>query len=236
MWEYVADQGDVELQFSLGITYEENNTDLNLSEAARWYSRAAARSHNLALYHLGRLYEVGRGVSQDYSEAIKYYQIASNLGNNDAQYKLGGIYQDGRGIEQNTKKAIDHYTQAAEKGNNTAQYTLGRLYEEGKLLSKNILEAVKWYSISNSQGNESAQKRLHGYYDELYTIDFFYSRRFQLLSRMVKINSNRNNNQNNGLLGSVYYKLGHMYFYGYGSKLDYKKALEYFRKSTKMHA
>ncbi|KAI8888271.1 HCP-like protein, partial [Backusella circina FSU 941] len=94
MWEKMADQGDVELQFSLGMTYEENNTDLSLSEAARWYSRAAARSHNLALYHLGRLYEVGRGVNQDYSEAIKYYQIASNLGNNDAQYKLGGIYQD----------------------------------------------------------------------------------------------------------------------------------------------
>ncbi|KAI8875157.1 HCP-like protein, partial [Backusella circina FSU 941] len=114
MWEYVADQGDVELQYSLGMTYEENNTDLSLSEAARWYSRAADCSHNLALYHLGRLYEVGRGVNQDYSEAIKYYQIASNLGNTDALYQLGVIYQDGRGIEQDTKKAINHYTQAAE--------------------------------------------------------------------------------------------------------------------------
>ncbi|KAI8878076.1 HCP-like protein, partial [Backusella circina FSU 941] len=228
-----ADQGDVELQFSLGITYEENNTGLNLSEAARWYSRAADCSHNLALYHLGRLYEVGRGVNQDYSEAIKYYQIASNIGNADSLYRLGAIYQDGKGVEQNTKNAIDYYTQAAEKGNNMAQYTLGRLYEEGKLLSKNIPEAVKWYSISNSQGNENAQKRLHDYFDELYPSGSFYSRWFQILSRISEISNNRNDNQNNELLGSVHFKLGHMYFYGYGSKLDYKKALECFRKSTK---
>ncbi|KAI8886661.1 HCP-like protein [Backusella circina FSU 941] len=234
MWENLAERGDVELQYNLGMMYEENNVDLALSEAARWYSRAADCSHNLALYHLGRLYEFGRGVNQDYSKAIKYYQIASKLGNTDALYQLGVIYQDGKGIEQNTKKAIGYYTQAAEKGNSMAQYALGRLYEEGKLLSKDILEVVKWYSISNSQGNERAQKRLYDYFDELYTIDSFYGRWFQILSRIVEINSNRNKNENNKLLGSVHFKLGYIYFYGYGSKLDYKKALEYFRESTKI--
>jgi TPR repeat protein len=156
MWKTVADQGNVELQYSLGKIYEKVGTDSSLSEAAGWYSRAAECFHTLSIYHLGRLYETGRGVHQDYLQAIKYYEIASNLGNTDALYQLGTIYRHGKGTRLDTNKAIGYITQAAEKGNKVAQFTLGQLFEEGKLLSKNILEAVKWYSMSRSCVNDNA--------------------------------------------------------------------------------
>jgi TPR repeat protein len=234
MWEAVADQGNVEIQFNLGMMHEEVGADLSLSEAVRWYSRAAEYSHTLAIYHLGRLYEAGRGVHQDYLQAIKYYKIARNLGNTDALYQLGIIYEHGKGTSLNNNKAIDYYTQAAEKGSTLAQFTLGRLSEEGKLVSNSILEAVKRYSISNAQGNDNAHHRLYDYYDEEHSNDAFYKRQFYILSQIVEVNSDKNGHQNNELLGEVNYKLGLLYLYGYGTKLDYEEALKCFRKSTKL--
>jgi TPR repeat protein len=234
MWEAVAGQGNMELQFNLGMMYEELNVDSSLPKAAIWYSRAAECSHTLAIYHLGRLYETGRGVHQDYLQAIKYYKIARDLGNRDALYQLGIIYQHGKGIVPDTEKAIDYYTKAAEKGNTMAQFTLGQLFEKGKLVSKSILEAVKWYSMSRSYGNDNAHNWLYDNYDKTYSVDSFYKRQFYIVSQIVEINSNKNRRHNNEFLGEVNYKLGLMYLYGYGTELDYKKALQCFRDSTKL--
>jgi TPR repeat protein len=234
MWEAVAGQGNVELQFNLGMMHEETSVYSNPYEAARWYSRAAECSHTLAIYHLGRLYETGRGVHQDYLQAIKYYKIARDLGNRDALYQLGIIYQHGKGTRPDTEKAIDYYTKAAEKGNAMAQFTLGQLFEKGKLVSKSILEAVKWYSMSRSYGNDNAHNWLYNNYDQEYSSDAFYNGHYHILSQIVEINSNKHRHHNNEFLGEVNYKLGFMYLYGYGTKLDYKKALQCFRDSTKL--
>jgi TPR repeat protein len=217
------------------MMHEEANVDASLSEAARWYSRAAEYSHTLAIYHLGGLYEAGRGVHQDYLKAIKYYEIASNLGNLDALYQLGIIYDYGKGTSPDKNKAINYYTQAAEKGNTMAQFTLGQLFEKGKLVSKNILEAIKWYSISSSHGNKKSQACLRVYYDEPYSTNAFYKRQCSILSQIVNINSNRNQHHIKELLGEVNYKLGLMYLYGYGIGMDHKEALKYFRESTKLY-
>jgi TPR repeat protein len=233
MWESVANQGNVDLQYNLGILFEETGIDSSLSEAATWYSRAVKSSHSLAVYRLGRLYETGRGVHQDDTKAIKYYQIASGLGNTDALYQLGIIYQYGKGTSPNANKAIVYYTQAAERGSTMAQFTLGQLFEEGTLFLKNTLEAVKWYSISRTQGNEKARNWLHNYYDESYISGSFYSRRFHILSQIIEFND-LNHRQNNKLVGEVNYKIGHMYLYGYGTEQNYKKALACFRMSTKL--
>jgi TPR repeat protein len=183
---------------------------------------------------LGRLYETGRGVHQDYLQAIKYYKIARDLDNTDALYQLGIIYQHGKGSNPDDNKAIDNYTQAAEKGNTMAQFTLGQLFEKGKMVSKSILEAVKWYSRSNSHGNKKSQAWLRVYYDEPYSTNAFYKRQLYIFSQIVKVNNNKKRHHNNEFLGDVNYKLGLMYLYGYGAEQDYKKALKYFRESIKL--
>jgi TPR repeat protein len=234
MWEAVADQGNVDVQYNLGMMYEEIDVDSSLFEAFRWYSRAAECSHTLAIYRLGQLYETGRGVHQNDAKAIECYQVARYLGNSNALYQLGLIYHYGKGTSLNTDKAIDYYTQAAEKGNSVAQFTLGQLFEEGKLFLKNTLEAVKWYSISRSQGNEKALHWLHNYYDKAFFSGTFYSKQFRILSQIIEFNNNRNRRQNNELLGEVNYKLGLMYLYGRGTEQDDEKALARFRMSTKL--
>jgi uncharacterized protein len=49
---------------------------------------------------LGRMYEMGRGVPQDYSEAAKWYYRAADRGDPQAQYGLALLYNKGLGVRR----------------------------------------------------------------------------------------------------------------------------------------
>ncbi|KAK8892521.1 hypothetical protein M9Y10_029754 [Tritrichomonas musculus] len=56
-------------------------------------------------FNLGRLYEQGEGVKQDYSIAIEYYEKAAKLNNSASFNQLGYIYSNGLGVKQDYSKA-----------------------------------------------------------------------------------------------------------------------------------
>jgi TPR repeat protein len=70
-----AEAGYVIAQTSLGELYESAPGLVNLDEASRWY-RAAADTWGPAMCDLGRLYEAGKGVPQDYTDAAGWYRRA----------------------------------------------------------------------------------------------------------------------------------------------------------------
>lgn len=43
------------------------------AEALKWFSKAASKEDQDAQFHLGLMYDKGRGISQRYAEAIKWY-------------------------------------------------------------------------------------------------------------------------------------------------------------------
>jgi TPR repeat protein len=47
---------------------------------------------------MGRRYEAGQGVPQNYFEATKWYRLAAEQGYATAQYNLGMMYKEGRGV------------------------------------------------------------------------------------------------------------------------------------------
>jgi len=49
---------------------------------------------------LGRMYQTGRGVPQDYTEAAKWYYRAADRGDARAQYELGMLYNKGQGVRR----------------------------------------------------------------------------------------------------------------------------------------
>ena len=53
---------------------------------------------------VGRMYEQGQGVAQNYGEAYKWYRLAADQGNADAQFSLGEMYSEGRGVPRNKPK------------------------------------------------------------------------------------------------------------------------------------
>ena len=103
MWR-AAENGVPEAQFWIGVAYEQNLwfgiTDKQ--EAFKWFKRAAEHDHVDAEAALGRCYEIGEGVEQNYHLAREWYRKAAvhvpDLGGaGQGRNELGLLYMDGLG-------------------------------------------------------------------------------------------------------------------------------------------
>ena len=113
----LAEAGDVELQFSLGVMYEHGEgVRQDYAEAVRWYRKAAEQGYAEAQNNLGVMYAEGQGVRQDYAKAVHWYRKAAEQGHVEAQYNLGVMYAEGQGVRQDDAEAVRWYRKAAEQG------------------------------------------------------------------------------------------------------------------------
>jgi|ERR1039458_1331634 TPR repeat protein len=102
----LADQGDPDAAWHLGVMYDEGQgVPQDYAEAVKWYREAVARGAYIAESYLGRMYYDGRGVPQDDAEALKWFRPAAEQGDVDAQNYLGLMYYDGRGVRQDYVQA-----------------------------------------------------------------------------------------------------------------------------------
>jgi TonB family protein len=84
-WQVVAENGDPEAEFRLGVMYEHGEgMPAQAGEAAKWYRKAADQGYSQAQCALGKLYADGRGVLQDYIEAHKWLNLSSANGEAEA--------------------------------------------------------------------------------------------------------------------------------------------------------
>lgn len=131
-----------------------------------------------AQFHLGLLYDMGWGVTQDYAEAKRWYGLAADQKLElhlfaDQKYmrdynatvfakrNLGLLYTEGApGLAQDYAKAASWFRKAADQGENHAQYRLGDLYKNGLGVEKDLAEAARWFQLAANQGNADAQKAL----------------------------------------------------------------------------
>ena len=81
---------------------------------------------------LGRLYQNGHGVPQDYAKAREWYEKAATKDNAVAMSNLGALFADGHGVPQDYAKAREWFEKAAAKDNAEAMANLGVLYETVK--------------------------------------------------------------------------------------------------------
>ena len=110
----LAEQGDADAQYLIGLMYAEGQGVPQDYEAAiRWYRLATDQGHAKAQFNLGLMYDNGRGVPQDYAQAREWYLKAAEQGMADGQVKLGIMYQDGPGVLQDYVQAHMWYNLAA---------------------------------------------------------------------------------------------------------------------------
>ncbi|NRB81975.1 MAG: sel1 repeat family protein, partial [Saccharospirillaceae bacterium] len=126
----------------------------------QWYTMAADQSYDKAQFHLGNIYEKGKGVVQSYKKAVNWYQKAADQGYDKAQFHLGDMYKEGRGVVRHHERAIKWYKKAAKQGYNEAQFNLGHMYEEGKGVVQSYEKAFNWYQKAADQGYDKAQFNL----------------------------------------------------------------------------
>lgn len=163
-----AKSGEAEAQNALGEAYYDGKgVTENLTEAVKWFTKAAEQENAKAQYNLGICYYYGYGVQyRDRREAVKWYTRAAEQGNADAQNDLGYCYEFGEGVDKNLKEAVKWYTKAAEQGLPMAQCNLGVCYKYGNGVEKNFEEAVKWYTKAANQEYARAQYDLALSYDK----------------------------------------------------------------------
>jgi len=82
----LAEQGDVDAQFNLGLMYDKGKgVPQDYKRAVNWYTKAAEQGVAGAQYNLGLMYANGQGVPQDYIKAHMWWNIASASGGEKAR-------------------------------------------------------------------------------------------------------------------------------------------------------
>ena len=138
-FKILAEQGNMEAQFGLGLLYEKGKgVNQDYKKAAHWWLLGAEQGYAKAQYNLGLLYKDGRGVKQDHKKAVHWWLLAAEQGYAKIQYNLGLLYENGKGVKQDHKKAIHWWLLAAQQGYSKAQYKLGLMYVLGKGVIKRL--------------------------------------------------------------------------------------------------
>ena len=66
-----------------------------------------------AQFNLGLMYDLGRGVPQDYAQAVKWYRLAADQGYARAQSRLGFMYSLGHGVPKDYVQAVKWFNLSA---------------------------------------------------------------------------------------------------------------------------
>lgn len=105
-WRPLAEQGNIEAQFNLGIMYEKGNgVSKDLKEALQWYRLAADQGDAMAQYNIGVYYAQGMGVAKDFKESMRWTRLAAQQGDALAQFNIATMYNKAMGVPQNSVAA-----------------------------------------------------------------------------------------------------------------------------------
>tara|TARA_R100000541_G_scaffold1150_3_gene5151 strand:+ start:1426 stop:2046 length:621 start_codon:yes stop_codon:yes gene_type:complete len=120
-WKPLAEQGNADAQYNLGLMYNEGEGVLqDYAEAVKWYRLSAEQGVAYAQFNLGRIYWNGIGVLQDYAEAVKWYRLSAKQGYVGAHFSLGVMYEFGHGVLQDNVTAHMWYNIASANGGENA--------------------------------------------------------------------------------------------------------------------
>jgi len=142
LWGPLAELGNADAQYNLGIAYEYGHgVTRDPAAAAGWFRKAANHGLAAAQLSLGVLYENGIGVPQDFASAVSWYRMAAEQGNTAAQLNLGVMYENGWGVAQNYVIAHVWFSLAAAAGDGDA--ARNRDIGAAKMTQEQIAEAHK---------------------------------------------------------------------------------------------
>ena len=118
----LAEQGNPEAQFNLGILYDQGRgLPKDKQEAVRWYRRAAMQADTFAQNALGDNYWEGTGVPKDDREAVRWWRLAADKGFAPAQHSLGKLLAGGgQGVQVDKPQAYMWLRLSAAQGDDEA--------------------------------------------------------------------------------------------------------------------
>lgn len=155
--------GNIIATYDIGKLYDSLKSNDGDTLSQQYYSKAFEDFHKLLSivsmsddkrdnwtksylnYRIGKMYEYGLGVTQDYNSAIEHYKLSENK---YAYFALGNIYKYGSGVETDYAKAFDYYMRSlsSKGGMPFASYAVGQAYELGQGVEKDLSSAHNFYA------------------------------------------------------------------------------------------
>lgn len=174
IWQALAQRGNVEANFNLGVLYEDGlGVNQDLTQALLYYETAAIGGSFKAQYRLGLLYFVGKTVPLDKIKAKNWLTKAAAEGDRDSIEMLAilsgetSTQRDKDFLRAETAHASADYLQAAHiwqllaDDNDTISRTrLAWLYEKGQGVKRNLQRAAELFRQSAMDGDADAQYAL----------------------------------------------------------------------------
>jgi TPR repeat protein len=183
-WAGVAEHGDAEARFHLGVMHEKGlGLEQDPKKAISLYRLAARQGEPCAQLAMGRLLE-----KSSLEDAISWYQKAALQGQAEAHFALGRLGLTGNIDLSDTLDSMLHYCQAASSGNTNAMIAIGSLGEAAiinlqkaslqraakngvvtaqiklaKMLKsspEHAADAMAWFKLAAEQGSSEAQTEL----------------------------------------------------------------------------
>jgi TPR repeat protein len=172
LYKEAAGQGHPAAQYELGQIYRLGNPDVGIEmdyqEAIKWYLMAVDNplsTDGEAENQLGRLYERGAYVPQDYQKAKDYYMAGAKKGSSMAAGNLGAIYLNHPAGGQDAKQGLYWTQKAAEEGGAMAQRNMAALCLQGGLDGRpDYPQFLKWAGLAVDQGDVSVMLQLGDFY------------------------------------------------------------------------
>lgn len=118
-----------------------------------------------AQVRVGRLAELGRGMTKNLPEAVKWYQKAADQGNVEAEAYLGRMYRTGAGVPRDPLKAAKWSIKAATQSNPVAEANLGYMALDGLVGPPNPADAARWFKKAADHGDGGAMLGLAMLYE-----------------------------------------------------------------------
>mgnify|MGYP005849499897 CR=1 FL=1 len=97
-----------------------------------------------ALFNMGQLYRMGKGLARDPVMAEYFYRQAAEKGHLAAQGNLGTLYFFGFDDSPRVEAALQWWQKAARGGDPRSQYMIGILYYNGGYLERDKVRAYAW--------------------------------------------------------------------------------------------
>lgn len=128
--------------------------------ALREWRQAADEGDGSAMSAIGALYDVGRGVPQDFAQALSWYRRAAEAGNVPAMFNVGAMCLNGRGTAVDQAESLKWWRMAAERGDGRAAYAFAVMYRDGDSIPRDIGAAIRFFRAAAAAGLGAAQSNL----------------------------------------------------------------------------
>lgn len=215
-----AAQGNATAKYCLAaLSLFDHTAALPAEQLLQLLTEAAEAKHPAAMFHLGELYRIGRGVPVSLPDAETWLRRAAANGHVAANLSLVRLLLSLDPPDHDSAAALCR--QAAEAGDGQAQLLLGQMYQSGTGVPKDGREAARWLSKAADQGVIVAYEKLGALYSEGTVLEQDFRAAADWFHRAAAEGS-----------ADALYHLGTLQFEGLGVTRDSRAAVEGYRQAA----